>query len=179
MQPIEPDPAPQAPLQTVAPAPFPAPVAPRPPRPDRRWLRPLAATAVIFLVLTVASSAIVLLPGGGSWSRVQAGSPESIVVSWWQAEQAGSMTAADSYLTSNAQGSGAAEMFTMIAGPKSSLTIQSSSINGDRATVQTTLTPDMGTNGLPGIATDLPMTFTLVIEDGGWKIDDIQPGQDF
>ena len=152
----------------------PPPPPPSSPRPNRRWLRPLAGTALMCLVLTVVASAVVLVPGGGPKTS-PAGSPEAVVRAWWQAEQAGNQTLADSYLTARALQDGDVEMFGLMPGDQLSLTIQSSSIQGDRATVHTTMSMT-GASDLPGFSADLPMDFTLLNDGGSWKIDSIGPG---
>ncbi len=179
MQPFEPGSAPQAPFDPSRAAQWQPAVPPlaQARHAERGWPRPIAAAATFFLLLAIAASAVVLMPGGTK--EPEAGSPEAVVMAWWQAERDGNQDGiAGVYLTATMRGRYDADLYGMLASSSSHVAIESSSVNGEQATVRATFSVDTGV-AAPGLSAELPVTFILVTQDGAWKIDDIQSSLNF
>jgi hypothetical protein len=136
------------------------------------WLRPQVAIAVVVLLMTVASTAVVVVNEGGTTHS--ADTPQAAVQGWAAAVSRGDAAAADSYMSSAdlAQGN-SNELAT--EGSKVQVAIQSVSIDGDTARVGLILTvsyPGLAPNQSPGQS----MTFNMIREGGRWKIDNITIG---
>jgi hypothetical protein len=79
---------------------------------------------------------------------------------------------ADSYLSENALANGESSQMMMLFGDWTGFTIVGTSVQGDRATVDATITIDVPSMGIPGVTTTtMSTTFAMVRENGAWKID--------
>lgn len=163
--------------QPGRPGPPPGPAA-LPPAPGQRpGFLLMAAIAVTLVILAVATTGLVLAktPGGGA--NYGGDSPQAVVQAWAQAMEAGDYARADSYLSENALASGESSQMMPFRG-WGVFTIVGTSVQGDRATVDATITIDLSSTGLPGVTTmTMPTTFSMVRESGAWKIDGLGLGQ--
>jgi hypothetical protein len=140
--------------------------------------RLMAAIAVVLLILAVATTGLILTKAPGSGPSYGADSPQGAVQAWAQAMQARDYATADSYLSTNALANGESSQMMMLFGDWTGFTIVGTSVQGDRATVDATITTDVSSMGLPGVTTTtMSITFPMVREDGAWKIDTL--GQPF
>jgi len=142
------------------------------PRSDRSWLAPLATIAGLFLVLMLAATAsvIVFAPSKPPAGASRAGSPSAAVQAWALAMEAGDSTTADQYLSSRLRSQGTTSDDILFGQKVTALSVVSESIQGDSATVQVTLVTSSFLGDSSGgltTASSVPM----VLENGGWKID--------
>lgn len=140
----------------------------------RDWLRPLVGIAAAMLVLTIVSTAAVMLVGGAARTVVYgAGTPQEAYLKFASAVQAGDYATADTYLSKSARQQGLSS--AQVGGPAmgrtaGSVSIDSAQVNGDSATLQVTFTfyTSAGfSNNLNGTSQPVQM----ILEDGGWKVD--------
>jgi hypothetical protein len=167
--------------QPSQPGPPPGPPA-LPPAPGKRpGFLLMAAIAVALAILAVATTGVVLTRSGGGGASYGADSPQAVVQAWAQAMEAHDYTTADSYLSENALANGESSRMMMLFGDGTGFTIVGTSVQGDRATVDATITIDVSSMGMPaGVTTttmSMPYTFAMVRENGAWKIDSL--GQPF
>jgi hypothetical protein len=152
-----------------APGAGPAPATePARPRTDRSWLAPLATIAALFVVLTIATTAAVVVAGPSKQSPAAGLStgPGAAVQSWAAAMEAGDFATADTYLSSNVKSRGMTSQFMLLGQDLVSLSVGSVSINGTSATVEINFTTSSESD------TTNFATVPMVQEGGGWKIDD-------
>jgi hypothetical protein len=140
-------------------------------------LSPLTVVVVGFILLALASTAVVVV-GGTSSPAPAGGTPEQTLTRWAQAVHDGDYTLADTYLSSRLLGTGetsedlAADMGLDLGsedlGISATMSVESVSIQGDRATARLSIKLSA-----PGLGADVtvPGTATLVNEGGSWKID--------
>jgi hypothetical protein len=123
----------------------------------------LGLFAILFLILTIAATAVVVTQGTNSPTQSGSGTPEAAVQGWTSALVAGDYATADTYLASNLRSSNVTSRqltnFTTITG----VGILYVSIVGTSATAQVSLRTS-------GSAESLSLTLSLVHESGGWKI---------
>jgi hypothetical protein len=140
----------------------------------RDWLRPLVGIAAAMLVLTIVSTAAVMLVGGTARTVVYgAGSPPEAFLKFASAVQAGDYSTADMYLSKRVRQEGLSSI--QFGGPATgrpagSVSIDSAQVNGDTATLQVSYTfyTSVGfSNTLNGTSQPVQM----IREDGGWKVD--------
>jgi hypothetical protein len=141
----------------------------------------MAAIAVVLVILAVATTGLVLAKTPGSGPSHGADSPQAVVQAWAQAMEARDYATADSYLSENALANGQSSETMMLFGDWTGFTIVGTSVQGDRATVDATITIDLSSMGMPaGVTTttmSMTFTFAMVRENGAWKIDSL--GQPF
>ena len=122
----------------------------------------LGLFAILFLILTIAATALVVTQGTNSTSQTGSATPEEAVQGWTNALIAGDYARADTYLSSDLLSTRTSRQLT-----KSS-TITGGSVgyvstNGSRATAQVRLTRS-------GSSSTLLLLLSLVQVNGGWKI---------
>jgi hypothetical protein len=144
-------------------------IAPPPARPGRGWTAMLAVIAALFVVLTIATAAVVAL-GGKTAGQVDVDTPQGAVQSWATAIKAGDYTTADTYLSSNIRATGTTSSQLVMGLPVSDVTIGAPQTNGDSATLSVTIELSQS----PTLTLAQNFDFKMVRESGGWKIDQMQ-----
>jgi hypothetical protein len=130
------------------------------------------------VVLAVATTAVVVL-GGKTATQTGTDTPQAAVQGWATAMEAGNLTTADTYLSSarRSDGTTSAELVMSVVYANArvaDVVIGSTNINGNQATVSVTIDL-VQTNDGP--TTNAAMTFRMIRESGGWKIDGLDYGQ--
>ena len=146
----------------------------------RDWLRPLVGIAAAMLVLTIVSTAAVMLVGGTARTVVYgAGSPQEAFQKFASAVQASDYATADTYLSKRVRQEGlSSSQFggPAMGRPDGSVSIESAQVNGDTATLQVTFT-FYTSAGFNNNVNGSQQSVQMILEDGGWKVDsELMPG---
>jgi hypothetical protein len=143
----------------------------------RDWLRPLVGIAAAMIILTIVSTAAVMVVGGAARTPdYGAGTPQDAFIKFASAVQAGDYATADTYLSSRLRQNGVSSL--QFGGPETgmpaaSVAIASQQINGDMATLQVAFKYMSSRNA----ANPAGQSVQMVREGGGWKVDSqLMPG---
>lgn len=138
-----------------------------PAKPGRGWTAMLGVIAALFVVLTVATTAVVAL-GGKTASQSGTDTPQAAVQGWATAMEAGNLTTADTYLSSARRSDGTTSADLVMNARVTNVVIGATNANGNQATVSATVYLDQTNDG---ITMGAVMTFRMIRESGGWKVD--------
>ena len=165
---------PAAPIVPMTPEERVAPVVPA--RSD--WIKPLIAIAVFVVVLTVASTAAVLVVGGSAQSNFAAGTPQAAFQNFVDAAQRSDWVTANSLLSAPLKGRGmdaqSAAGFLNVSGM--TVSIDSSSGDANRMTLYFSYGSSAGMP--PNTVYWMSSSVDMVRESDGWKLDSqVGPGK--
>jgi len=144
------------------------------------WIRPLVAIAAFVVVLTVASTAAVLVAGGPAQHNYAAGTPQAAFQNFVDAGQRSDWVTANSLLSATLKGRGmdaqSAAGFLNVSGM--TVSIDSSSGSGDRVTLYVSYQMGSGSVIPPYSAYSMSSSVDMVRETDGWKLDSqVGPGK--
>ncbi|MBX3088510.1 MAG: hypothetical protein KF742_08455 [Cryobacterium sp.] len=127
-----------------------------------------ALIAVIVIILLIVVTAVIAVFASGSQARLDPASPEFAVQKYSAAildsDRDAAMEMVTSDLRNNCEPSSDAGNYSV------RITLVSTKINGDRATVKVTLNINYGGGAYGGSDVSTPDTFTLVKEGGNWRV---------
>lgn len=137
------------------------------------WVRPMVAVAAFAVILTLVSTAAVLLIGGPSQVSYAKGTPEAAFQDFVTAAKKGDWATAEGLMSSNlrtAQGMTAQSAAGMAAQSGVTVSVNSTYRNGNSATLsviyQYNSPPGVGSSSWTSSA-----SVEMVLESGGWKVD--------
>lgn len=169
--------APEAPMTPAAPI---KPIGHAPVRSRPGWVKPLIAIAAFVVILTVASTAAVLVVGGPAQSNFAAGTPQAAFQNFVDAAQRSDWVTANSLLSAPLKDRGmdaqSAAGFINVGGM--TVSIDSSSGSGDRVTLYVSYQMGSGSVIPPYSAYSMSSSVDMVRESDGWKLDSqVGPGK--
>jgi hypothetical protein len=136
------------------------------------WIKPLIAIAVFVVVLTVASTAAVLVAGGPAQSSFAAGTPQAAFLNFADAVQRNDWATAGGLLSTGLKDRGIdAQSAAGYLTGGGTVSIESSFGDDSRTTLS--LNYQMGTGSAipPYSAYSTSFTVDMVRESDGWKLD--------
>jgi hypothetical protein len=168
---------PVASVEPVSPAAPIAPIGAAPVRSRPGWVKPLIAIAAFVVVLTVASTAAVLVVGGPGPSNYAAGTPQAAFQNFVDATQRSDWVTANSLLSASMKDRGmdaqSAAGFLNVSG--TTVSIESSSGDANRMTLYFSYGSSAGMP--PYSAYGMSSSVDMVRESDGWKLDSqVGPG---
>ncbi len=138
------------------------------------WLRPLIAISAVVVVLTVVSTAAVLVLGGPRQASYAPGSPEDAFQRFVAAAYAGDYQTADSYLSQRLIDQGTSTRLMVShdygVGGNRSWTIDSAQRRGDTATLYVKVETRYQ-SGLVSTTSSYTTDVQMAFERGGWRVD--------
>ena len=167
-------------VEPVSPAAPIAPIVAAPVRSRPGWVKPLIAIAAFVVVLTVASTAAVLVVGGPGRTNYASGTPQAAFLNFADAVQRNDWATAGGLLSTGLKDRGidaqSAAGFLNVGGGMT-VSIDSSAGSGDRVTLYVSF--QMGTGSVipPYSAYGMSSSVDMVRESDGWKLDSqVGPG---
>jgi hypothetical protein len=139
-----------------------------PAKPGRGWMAMLGVIAALFVVLTLATTAVVALGGKTSGQAVNADTPQGAVQSWATAMEAGNYVTADTYLSTRLKSSGTTSSGITSGQRVTDVIVSNPQVGGDAVSVSVAIHATQGDGSLTLISNFL---LQMIRENGGWKID--------
>ena len=166
------------PVASVEPAAPWAPIKPAPVRSRPGWVKPLIAIAAFVVVLTVASTAAVLVAGGPAQHNYASGTPQAAFQSFVDAAQQNDWATANSLLSASMKDRGmdaqSTAGFLTVSG--TTVSIESSSGDANRMTLHFSYGSSAGMP--PNTVYWMVSSVDMVRESDGWKLDSqVGPGK--